>query len=78
MARYVRGLRSSAAADGRKVMTPGEREWHVAALRARTGIPLDPETRAAFARLSKTYGVSPPRPATPVPPSPRKPPRKKE
>lgn len=78
MARYVRGLRSSAAADGRKVMTPGEREWNVAALRARVGIPLDPETRAAFARLSKTYGVSPPRPATPVPPSPQKPPRKKE
>lgn len=72
MAGYLRALRGSAPAKGRTVMAPGDREWAVAAHRARAGIPLDPLTRAAFARLSKIYGVSPPRPATPDDSSPRK------
>jgi ureidoglycolate dehydrogenase (NAD+) len=48
MAQYLSGLRSVPAKDGETVMAPGDREWKVAAQRAATGIPIDPETAAFF------------------------------
>nr|WP_127145181.1 Ldh family oxidoreductase [Pelagibacterium montanilacus] len=57
MARYVEGLRASAAREGGRVMAPGDREWAVAREREACGVPLDPETRTAFVRMSQRYGV---------------------
>lgn len=57
MERYLEAVRGSAVREGGKVMAPGDREWAVAAVRERSGVPLDPETRQAFERLSRTYGV---------------------
>jgi LDH2 family malate/lactate/ureidoglycolate dehydrogenase len=59
MHRYLTALRSSPAQAGFKVMAPGDREWAEAASRARDGIPLDPETVAAFAALSERFGLDP-------------------
>jgi LDH2 family malate/lactate/ureidoglycolate dehydrogenase len=60
MLRYLNALRSSPAIEGRKVMAPGDREWAECDLRAREGIPLDPETQAAFDRLAQQFGLDPP------------------
>ena len=60
MAVYLRTLRRSPAGSGDAVMAPGDREWRQAALRAAAGIPIDPETRKEFARLSETYDVPAP------------------
>lgn len=57
MQRYLDVLRNSPARDGLKVMAPGDREWDVAAERERLGIPLDPATREAFARLAARHGL---------------------
>jgi ureidoglycolate dehydrogenase (NAD+) len=50
IARYLTALRSMPARVGERVLAPGDREWETEALRAQTGIPIDPET-AAFLRL---------------------------
>lgn len=55
--RYLDQLRNSPARSGTRVMAPGDREWAEAERRARNGIPLDPATKTAFARLSETYGI---------------------
>ncbi|MGK6314370.1 Ldh family oxidoreductase [Neorhizobium sp. DT-125] len=60
MRRYVEVLRSSPAREGMKVMAPGDREWAVAEERETRGIPLDPATQEAFARLAERYGLEAP------------------
>ncbi|MGE7368450.1 Ldh family oxidoreductase [Neorhizobium sp. NPDC001467] len=57
MGRYRTVLRQSAAREGASIMAPGDREWTVARERERDGVPVDPETLAAFERLSVRYGV---------------------
>jgi LDH2 family malate/lactate/ureidoglycolate dehydrogenase len=57
MKRYMDALHASPAQEGRKVMAPGDREWAQAAERAHTGIPIDPETAASFARLTERFGL---------------------
>jgi LDH2 family malate/lactate/ureidoglycolate dehydrogenase len=51
MRAYLDSLRKVPAADGGKVMAPGDREWGVEAQRLRDGIPIDSET-AAFLNFS--------------------------
>lgn len=58
--RYVEVLRTSPAREGMTVMAPGDREWKVAEERARSGLPLDPATRDAFAALAEEHGLTPP------------------
>ncbi len=60
MERYVEVLRSSPAREGMTVMAPGDREWKVAEERRRSGLPLDPATRDAFAALAEKHGLTPP------------------
>jgi LDH2 family malate/lactate/ureidoglycolate dehydrogenase len=60
MKRYRNALRASPVRAGEKVMAPGDREWAEAEIRARNGIPIDPETVAAFADLSRKFGVPSP------------------
>ncbi|SIR09286.1 Malate/lactate/ureidoglycolate dehydrogenase, LDH2 family [Rhizobium sp. RU35A] len=57
MARYLEGLRTSPARAGTQVLAPGDREWQVAALRDRDGIPLDPATLQAFHRFAERHGI---------------------
>jgi LDH2 family malate/lactate/ureidoglycolate dehydrogenase len=58
MRRYVGGIRASRAVIGGQVMAPGDREWAEAEQRALAGIPLDPETLAAFQFLAEQYGLT--------------------
>ena len=44
MAEYLAGLRASPARAGETVLAPGDREWLTMEERARTGIPVDPDT----------------------------------
>ncbi|MCP8894792.1 Ldh family oxidoreductase [Shinella daejeonensis] len=46
MAAYLRALRENPAQEGADVLAPGDREWRIEAERARTGIPIDPDTAA--------------------------------
>lgn len=55
--RYLARLRGSAARAGGMVLAPGDREWVVAREREAGGVPIDPETEAAFAALSARYDV---------------------
>ncbi len=64
MATYLERLRNSPAQPGETVMAPGDREWQVADERAKHGTTLDPDTRAAFARLAERFGIAP---LTPLP-----------
>lgn len=57
MRRYVEALRNSAVREGAEVMAPGDREWAVARERETAGVPLDPDTQAAFERLAQRYAV---------------------
>ena len=57
MERYLTTLRSGPAVPGAVLMAPGDREWAEAARRSARGIPVDPETRAAFAGLAAEHGV---------------------
>jgi LDH2 family malate/lactate/ureidoglycolate dehydrogenase len=59
MKRYLDAIHTSPSVEGRKVMAPGDREWTQFDLRAREGVPLDPETVAAFGRLADQYGLKP-------------------
>lgn len=58
MKRYLDAIHASPPVEGRKVMAPGDREWAQFELRAGDGVPLDPETIAAFVRLTDQYGLS--------------------
>lgn len=60
MDRYLGALRSSTARHGGTVLAPGDREWAEAAERRRLGVPLDPETAAAFQRLAQKTGIAAP------------------
>jgi ureidoglycolate dehydrogenase (NAD+) len=55
LARYRARLRAAPGVAGGRTRAPGDREWGVAAERARTGIPVDAET-AAFLRR---HGAAP-------------------
>jgi LDH2 family malate/lactate/ureidoglycolate dehydrogenase len=57
MERYLEQLRGSPARAGQSVLAPGDREWAEADRRAVHGIPIDPETEKAFARLARRYGI---------------------
>jgi LDH2 family malate/lactate/ureidoglycolate dehydrogenase len=59
MKRYLDALHASPSVEGRKAMAPGDREWMQFDLRAREGVPLDPETIAAFGRLADQYRLTP-------------------
>jgi LDH2 family malate/lactate/ureidoglycolate dehydrogenase len=59
MKRYLDAIHASPSVEGRKAMAPGDREWTQFDLRAREGVPLDPETVAAFGRLTDQYGLKP-------------------
>ena len=58
MKRYLATLRGSAPRAGGRVMAPGDREWGEAARREAAGVPLDPATAEAFARLAARYDVA--------------------
>ncbi len=60
MDRYLSALRTSAPRDGARVIAPGDREWQEAARRRKTGVPLDPETTAAFRRLARDAEITSP------------------
>jgi LDH2 family malate/lactate/ureidoglycolate dehydrogenase len=60
MGRYLDRLRASPARAGGKVMAPGDREWAEAARREVQGVPLDPDTDAAFNMLGARFGLEPP------------------
>jgi LDH2 family malate/lactate/ureidoglycolate dehydrogenase len=57
MRRYVGAIRGSRALAGETVMAPGDREWAEADRRDAEGIPLDPETLAAFAAITERYSL---------------------
>jgi LDH2 family malate/lactate/ureidoglycolate dehydrogenase len=61
--RYLANIRSAAAAEGAggRPMAPGDREWAVEAERALHGIPVDPDSIAAFEELSRRHGLAMPR-----------------
>ncbi len=52
MRAYLQALRAVPPHDGAEVLAPGDREWRVEQERARTGIPIDPDT-ADFLGLSR-------------------------
>ncbi|MBU2868023.1 Ldh family oxidoreductase [Pacificibacter marinus] len=60
MDRYLSALRGSSPREGLQVMAPGDREWAEAASRRKAGVPLDPETVTAFARLAECAGIAVP------------------
>lgn len=60
MDRYLTALRGSLPRAGVKVMAPGDREWAEAENRRKAGVPLDPETATAFARLADNAGIAMP------------------
>ncbi len=59
MHRYLKQLRAARARDGATVLAPGDREWAEADRRRDVGIPIDPATASAFARLAQQYKLSP-------------------
>ncbi|WP_245593625.1 Ldh family oxidoreductase [Azospirillum halopraeferens] len=63
MTRYLAALRGSRTVPGGTVMAPGDREWAEADRRAVAGIPIDPATAEAFARLGARYAIAVPDPA---------------
>ena len=60
MDRYLSALRNSTPREGRAVLAPGDREWAEAERRSKEGVPIDPETAAAFDQLAKIAGVATP------------------
>lgn len=58
MAHYLAALRSSPSVPGGRVLAPGDREWAERDRRMADGIPLDPDTAAAFRLLAEDTGVS--------------------
>lgn len=58
MARYLAALRGSPAVPEASVMAPGDREWAERDRRRLQGIPLDPETAAAFRAIAGETGVA--------------------
>jgi LDH2 family malate/lactate/ureidoglycolate dehydrogenase len=61
--RYLANLRAAPPAEDAagRPMAPGDREWAVEAERARNGIPVDPDSVAAFETLAEAHGLPLPR-----------------
>ncbi len=59
MKRYLANIRAAAPAEDAalKPMAPGDREWAVEAERLRDGVPVDPDTVAAFGELAAKLGI---------------------
>ena len=53
-------LRGSATVEGGTVRAPGDRAFSDADRRPRDGVPVDPDTIAAFAEIARTYGLQAP------------------
>ncbi len=60
MDRYLGALRGSATREGTRVLAPGDREWAEAARRRAHGVPIDPNTADAFARLAQAAQIANP------------------
>jgi LDH2 family malate/lactate/ureidoglycolate dehydrogenase len=58
IARYLDALRASPAIPGGRVMAPGDREWAERDRRMSHGIPIDPDTAAAFRQLARDTGAA--------------------
>jgi LDH2 family malate/lactate/ureidoglycolate dehydrogenase len=58
MSDYLRDIRSSAAAPGRSVMAPGDREWRCADQRMRDGIPMSLALIAEYQQIADELGIS--------------------
>jgi LDH2 family malate/lactate/ureidoglycolate dehydrogenase len=58
MAAYLADIRQSAAAAGRSVMAPGDREWHCAEQRANYGIPMSPALVAEYQKIADELGIT--------------------
>lgn len=58
--RYLGTLRASRPAEEGEVLAPGDREWREAERRLALGIPVDPQTAAAFQAIAHRYGLTPP------------------
>lgn len=60
MGRYLENIRTAAPAEGAagRPMAPGDREWAVEADRLKNGVPVDPDSVAAFERLAAQYGLA--------------------
>ena len=62
MRRYVAAIRNSRSVPGGKTMAPGDREWAEAETRRMEGIPVDPDSEAAFAAIAGRFGLQSPEP----------------
>ncbi|WP_210260945.1 Ldh family oxidoreductase [Enterovirga aerilata] len=60
MERYLGALRASRAVEGGTVLAPGDREWAEAEGRDRDGLPIDPDTLAAFGEIAARFGLGVP------------------
>ncbi len=58
MRRYLAALRASRTAPDGEVLAPGDREWREEERRRAAGIPIDPATAQAFARLAERHGLA--------------------
>ena len=57
--RYLANIRAATPAEGAtgRPMAPGDREWAVEADRLENGVPVDPDSVAAFGELGAKYGL---------------------
>jgi LDH2 family malate/lactate/ureidoglycolate dehydrogenase len=62
--RYVANIRAAAPAEDAALrpMAPGDREWAVEGERQVKGVPVDPDSVAAFQAFSKGFGLAMPEP----------------
>lgn len=60
MRRYVAAIRGSRGVPGGKVLAPGDREWAEAEARRQNGIPVDPDSEAAFGAIAKRFALKAP------------------
>jgi len=60
MVRYLANIRAAVPADGAtgRPMAPGDREWAVETERLKNGVPVDPDSVAAFKTLSEKHGLA--------------------
>jgi LDH2 family malate/lactate/ureidoglycolate dehydrogenase len=60
MRRYLEALRGSPSRRDAQVLAPGDREWAEVDLRDKEGVPIDPDTQAAFSKLAEEFGLASP------------------
>ena len=60
LVRYLANIRAAVPADGAtgRPMAPGDREWAVETERLKNGVPVDPDSVAAFKTLSEKHGLA--------------------